>query len=58
MVPVAFCAFKLNIVIVDDHGTPSISELLTPSKRKHCNFNLVVYRIEDDLKQYLMKRDE
>lgn len=41
---------SLQIVIVDDHGTPPIDSLMTKSKDKHCDFNLAIYRIEDDLK--------
>ena len=41
---------KLDIIIVDDCGTPSVKSLLTPSVTKRINFNLKVYEIEDDLK--------
>ena len=39
----------VNLILVDDHGTPSIEDLLTPAFRNSCDLNLSVYRILDDL---------
>ena len=41
---------SLNIIIVDDHGSPSVKSMLTPSILKRIDFNLTIYEIEDDLK--------
>lgn len=41
---------SLDIIIVDDHGSPSVRSLLPPSVTKRIDFNLTVYEIEDDLK--------
>lgn len=41
---------KLNIVIADDCGTPSIASLMTPSYAKRCDFNLDIFRITKDLR--------
>ncbi len=41
---------KLKIIMVDDHGTPSLESLLTPSILKRIDFDLTIYEIEDDLK--------
>lgn len=38
---------KLRIIIVDDHGTPCIHDLM---KGKTCDFNLTILRINEDLK--------
>jgi len=41
---------SLDIIIVDDHGSPSVKSMLTPSVLKRVDFNLTIYEIEDDLK--------
>lgn len=41
---------KLKIIMVDDHGTPPLKSLLTPSILKRIDFDLTIYEIEDDLK--------
>ena len=41
---------KLKIIMVDDHGTPSLKSLLTPSITKRIDFDFTVYEIEDDLR--------
>lgn len=41
---------KLNIIVVDDHGTPPIHELMTPAYKKHCDLNLDIMRINKNLK--------
>lgn len=40
----------LEIVLVDDHGNPSVMDMLTNSKRKRIDINLSIYRILDDMK--------
>ncbi len=40
----------LDIIIVDDHGSHSVSSMLVPSITKRIDFNLTVYEIEDDLR--------
>lgn len=41
---------KLKIIVVDDHGTPSIESLITDEKKEQINFDFSLYRITDDLK--------
>jgi hypothetical protein len=41
---------RLDIIVVDDHGTPPIHDLITPEMKESINFNLSVYRILDNLK--------
>ena len=46
-----FVKDKLKIIIVDDHGTPSVKSLITPDVINQLKgINLTVYEIEDDLK--------
>ncbi len=40
----------LRIVVIDDHGTPAITDMLTKDHRKRCDFDLTVLRVLDDLK--------
>lgn len=40
----------IEIIVVDDHGDPAIHELMTKNRVKYCDFNLSIYRIEDDLR--------
>lgn len=41
---------RVDIIIVDDCGTPGISDLITEDMKKELDFNLTVYRIIDNLK--------
>lgn len=41
---------SVQIIVVDDHGTPAITDLLTPNKVKYIDFDLTVLRVTDDLK--------
>jgi hypothetical protein len=41
---------RLNIVVVDDHGTPSVESLMTDERKAKCDFNLTILRIDDDIK--------
>jgi hypothetical protein len=42
---------ELQIIMVDDHGAPSLKSLITPEVEKKLEgVHLTVYRIEDDLK--------
>ena len=41
---------NIKIIIVDDHGTPSIEELISLEEARAANMNLSIYRIQDDLK--------
>ena len=41
---------KLKIILVDDYGNPPINSLLTKNKLKYLDFNLSIFRIEENLK--------
>ena len=41
---------KLDIIIVDDCGTPPVHDMITNEMKRDINFNLTVYRVLDDLK--------
>jgi len=41
---------KLNIVVVDDCGTPAMHDLMTSAYVKHCDFNFDIFRITKNLR--------
>ena len=40
---------SLEVIIVDDHGNPTLQSLLTDEVKAECDFSLTVYEIQDDL---------